>query len=325
MADLDLGEGAVSTASGMGAIASVLGTFLSAGDELIADRTLYGCTYSLMREGLARFGVRVTSVDMTVPENLERAIGPKTKIVYFETPTNPNMRLVDIAAISRIAKSAGARVVVDNTYATPYLTQPLKLGASIVLHSATKYLGGHGDLVGGLAIGSAEDMARVRKIGLKDMTGAVMSPFNAHLILRGVKTLALRMDRHCRTAYAVATLLQSEQSVRVVHYPGLASFPQYQLAERQMLHPGGMIAFEMNRDRAGGIAMMDQLKVIRRAVSLGDAESLIQHPASMTHSTHSAEELRNHGIDEGLVRLSVGLEDEDDICRDLMLALRDAY
>lgn len=321
MAELEGAEAAVAAASGMGAICAVLWSFLAPGDEVIVDKTLYGCTFAFMRHGLDRFGVTITHCDLTDPANLERAISARTRIVYFETPANPNMRLVDIAAISAIARAHGARCLVDNTYTTPALTRPIALGADIVLHSATKYLGGHGDLVGGIALGSAADMKQVRLVGIKDMTGAVMAPFNAMLILRGLKTLALRMERHCASGQAVAEALAAHPAVAQVFYPGLATFPQHDLAQRQMAGPGGMIAFELIGGEAAGRALMDSLKLIQRAVSLGDAESLIQHPASMTHSTYTREERLAHGISDGLVRLSVGLEDAADIIADLTQGL----
>ena len=231
------------------------------------------------------------------------------------------MRLVDIAAVSAIAKAHGAMVIVDNTYATPVLTRPIQLGADIVVHSATKYMGGHGDLVGGIAVGRAEDMAQVRLVGMKDMTGAVMAPFNAMLVLRGLKTLKLRMERHCASAMTVARMLETHPAVAKVHYPGVESFPQHALATRQMPGFGAMIAFELRGGLAAGRMMMNRLELIRRAVSLGDAETLIQHPASMTHSTYTPEERAAHGITEGLIRLSVGLEEVEDILADLDQAL----
>lgn len=321
LASLEGAEAAVATASGMGAITATLWSFLRAGDEVITDQTLYGCTFAFLRDGLTRFGVTVKQVDMTQPDALAAAITDQTRIVYFETPANPNMRLVDIAAITRIAHGAGAKVVVDNTYATPCLTRPLALGADIVVHSATKYLGGHGDLVGGLAAGGVEDMARVRLCGVKDMTGAVMSPFTAFLALRGLKTLSLRMARHSQSAQTVARWLEEHPAVAQVFYPGLQSFPQRDLASRQMASGGGMMAFELKGGHAAGVAMMNRLQLIRRAVSLGDAETLIQHPASMTHSPYTPEERAAAGIGEGMVRLSVGLEDVADILADLAMAL----
>ncbi|MEL6664519.1 MAG: methionine gamma-lyase [Pseudomonadota bacterium] len=321
MASLEGGEAAVAMASGMGAITSVLWSFLRAGDELITDKTLYGCTFSFFQHGLSRFGITVRHVDLTNPLALETAITDRTKVVYFETPANPNMRLVDIAAISAIARRHGAKTIVDNTYATPVQTRPIEHGADMVVHSATKYLGGHGDLVAGIAVGSSEDMAEVRMVGVKDMTGAVLAPFNAMLILRGLKTLQLRVERHASSAQQIAEALQQHSSVASVHYPGLSDFPQHELAKRQMNGFGGMIAFELKGGYTAGIEMMNRLRLVRRAVSLGDAESLIQHPASMTHSTYTRDEREAHGISEGLVRLSVGLESVDDILEDLHQAM----
>jgi methionine-gamma-lyase len=321
LATLEVGEAAVATASGMGAITAVMWSFLQAGDEVITDQTLYGCTFAFMRDGLSRFGVTITQVDMTDLAALAAAVSDRTRIIYFETPANPNMRLVDIAGAAGVARTCGAKLVVDNTYATPLLTRPLALGADIVVHSATKYLGGHGDLIGGIAVGGVEDMARVRLVGVKDMTGAVMSPFTAFLVLRGLKTLALRVRQHCAAAMTVARWLEAHPAVTRVDYPGLASFPQHDLARRQMDLPGGMLAFELAGGHEAGVAMMNRLTLIRRAVSLGDAETLIQHPASMTHSTYTPQERAAAGIGEGLVRLSVGLEDEADILADLAAAL----
>ncbi|SMO95247.1 methionine gamma-lyase [Ruegeria faecimaris] len=321
IAVLEGAEAGLALASGMGAITATMWTLLAPGDEVILDKTLYGCTFSFMRHGLAKFGVTVTHVDLTEPENLTAAISGKTKVVYFETPANPNMRLVDIQSVSAIAHANGAYVVVDNTYATPYLTQPIKHGADIVLHSATKYLGGHGDVVAGLLAGSAELVTEIRLYGMKDMTGAVMAPFNAMLILRGLKTLELRMDRHCSSAATIAEYLEQSAGVRKVWYPGLSSFEQHDVAQRQMSKFGGMIAFELDGGLEAGRAMMNRLQMITRAVSLGDAETLVQHPASMTHSTYTPEERAAHGISDGLVRLSIGLEGIDDVIHDLEQAL----
>lgn len=321
IAVLEGAEAGLALASGMGAITAAMWTLLAPGDEIILDETLYGCTFSFMQNGLTKFGITVTHVDLTSPEKLEAAISDKTRIVYFETPANPNMRLVDIRAVSDIAHATGAKLIVDNTYATPYLTQPIKHGADIVLHSATKYLGGHGDVVAGLLVGPEELVQEIRLYGMKDMTGAVMAPFNAMLILRGIKTLELRMDRHCASALLVADRLNQCDAVRDVWYPGLPSFPQHDLARRQMAQYGGMIAFELKGGMQAGIETMNRLNMIARAVSLGDAETLIQHPASMTHSTYTKEERAAHGISEGLVRLSIGLEGVDDILADLEQAL----
>ena len=322
VADLEGAEAGLACASGMGAITSSLWALLSPGDELIVDKTLYGCTFSFMRHSLTKFGIELTHVDMRDPQNLADAISSKTRVVFFETPANPNMRLVDIETTAKIAHDAGAIVVVDNTYASPMITRPVSLGADLVVHSATKYLGGHGDLIGGIAVGSAELITEIRMVGMKDMTGAAMAPFNAMLILRGLKTLEIRMTRHTESAMEIAHWLESHASVTRVYYPGLLSFEQHELAAKQMAQFGGMIAFEVVGGIEGGIAFMNELKMIGRAVSLGDAESLIQHPASMTHSTYTPEEREEHGISDGLIRLSVGLENCQDILADLTAALQ---
>jgi len=234
------------------------------------------------------------------------------------------MRLVDIAAVSEIAHAAGAKVMVDNTYSSPYLTQPISLGADLVVHSATKYLGGHGDVIAGVLVGDMDTIQQIRLFGMKDMTGAVMSPFNASMVMRGIKTLELRMDRHCQSAMTIAKRLEASPKVARVWYPGLQSFEQHELASRQMSDYGGMIAFELNGGLSAGQAMIDATQMIHCAVSLGDTETLIQHPASMTHSTYTPEERAAHDISDGLVRLSVGLEGVEDIWADLETALNAA-
>ncbi len=314
-------EAGLALSSGIGAITSAMWTLLEPGDEIIVDKTLYGCTFAYLNHGLAKFGITVTHVDLTKSEDLEQAISKKTRMVYFETPANPNMRLVDISAVSEIAHKFEAVVMVDNTYSTPYLTRPIALGADLVVHSATKYLGGHGDVIAGVLAGDLETITRIRLYGMKDMTGAVMSPFNASMVLRGIKTLELRMDRHCQSAMTVAIMLEASPKVKRVWYPGLASFDQKNLAYKQMSDFGGMIAFELDGGFDAGQMMIDNTKLIHCAVSLGDTETLIQHPASMTHSTYTPEEREQHGISEGLLRLSIGLEGVDDIIEDLEKAL----
>ena len=322
MAALEGGAAAVAFGSGMGAITATLWTLLRPGDEILVDKTVYGCTYAFLHHGIGEFGVRVTHVDMTDAAAVEAAMASRPKVVYFETPANPNMRLVDIQAVAAAAHRAGALVVVDNTYCTPYLQQPLALGADVVVHSATKYISGHGDVTAGVAVAANAELGdRIRLQGLKDMTGAVLSPQDAALLLRGLKTLALRMDRHCDNALAVARLLQAHPAVAKVSYPGLAEDPQYALAQRQMRKPGGMIAFELHGGIAAGRAFIDALQMVACAVSLGDAESLAQHPASMTHSTYTEDQRAAAGISEGLVRLSAGLEDTDDLLADVHRAL----
>jgi methionine-gamma-lyase len=321
IADLEGGQASLVTASGMGATAALLWTLLSPGDEVIADKTLYGCTFGFFNHGLARFGVKITHVDLTRPAELEAAISPRTRAVFFESPANPNMRLVDIAAIAAVARTSGARVIVDSTYCTPYLQRPIELGADFVVHSATKYLGGHGDLIAGAIVGPKESVDQIRFYGLKDMTGAVLSSQDAFLILRGLKTLAIRMERHTVNAQGIAEFLSSHDKLSVCHYPGLSSFPQAELARRQMRLPGGMVAFELRGGIEAGRRFMNALQLISRAVSLGDAESLAQHPASMTHSFYTPEERRHHLIEEGLVRISAGLEDFEDLLGEVIRAL----
>ena len=238
-------------------------------------------------------------------------------------PANPNLKITDIAAIAELAHAfnPGIKVVCDNTFASPALQNPLKLGADVVVHSATKYLNGHGDVIAGFVVGKADFISEVRMFGLKDMTGAVMDPFAAFLILRGLKTLEIRMERHCASAKKVAAFLDAHPAVEKVYYPGLAAHPGHEIAARQMADFGGMLSFEVRGGRAAGTKLVNALKLITVAVSLGDAETLIEHPASMTHSTYTAEELEASGIPAGLIRLSVGLENVEDIIADLRQAL----
>lgn len=325
LATLEGGSAAVVFGSGMGAITATLWSMLQPGDDILVDQTLYGCTFAFLTLGIGRFGVNVRFIDMTDAANVESAIHAGTKVVYFESPSNPNMRLVDIEAVSKIAHCHGAKVVVDNTYCSPYLQNPLDLGADVVVHSATKYLGGHGDLTAGAAIFKDAELAlHVRLYGLKDMTGAVMSAMDAHLVMRGLKTLALRMDRHCDNAQVIAELLASHPAVERVYYPGLQNFPQRELAQRQMKRMGGMIAFELKGGIEAGRRVLNAMQLVTRAVSLGDAETLVQHPASMTHSTYTPEQRQQHHISDGLVRLSAGLEDIDDLVADIDQALNHA-
>ncbi|TLP60105.1 MULTISPECIES: methionine gamma-lyase [Pseudomonas] len=322
MASLEGGEAALALASGMGAITATLWTLLRPGDELIVGRTLYGCTFAFMHHGIGAFGVTIRHVDLNDVQSLKAAITPKTRVIYFETPANPNMQMVDIAAVAEAVHGCDLTLVVDNTYCTPYLQRPLELGADLVVHSATKYLSGHGDITAGLVVGRKALIDRIRLEGLKDMTGAVLSPHDASLLMRGIKTLALRMDRHCENAEQMADYLARQAQVELIRYPGLPSFPQHALAQRQMRLPGGMIAFELKGGIAAGRRFMNALQLFSRAVSLGDAESLAQHPASMTHSSYTPDQRAEHGISEGLVRLSVGLEDIEDLLADVGQALK---
>ena len=323
MASLENGEAAVAFSSGMGAIAATFWTLLRPGDEIIVNRTLYGCTFALLHHGIGEFGVEVKHVDMSDLAELEAAISPATRMIYFESPANPSMQLMDINAVASIAHNHDdLLVVIDNTFCTPYLQRPLEMGADIVVHSATKYLSGHGDITAGIVVASQALADRIRLQGRKDLTGAVLSPQDANLLMRGLKTLTLRMDRHCSNALAIAQYLERHPAIESVTYPGLPSFAQYTLASRQMKQSGGMIAFELKGGLETGRHFMNALQLFSRAVSLGSAESLAQHPASMTHSTYTREERARHGISEGLVRLSVGLEDIDDLLADITQALK---
>lgn len=321
LADLEGGEAALAVASGMGATTSLIWSFVEAGDEILADKTLYGCTYAFFSEGLKRLGVKVVFADFTQPDEIQKHISSKTRFVFFESPANPNMRIIDIHMVCDIAHQAGARVIVDNTYCTPYLQRPIESGADFVVHSMTKYLCGHGDVIAGAIIGPKEDIQHIHLYGVKDMTGAVISPFDAYLVIRGLKTLEIRMDRHSHSALKLAEMIEQHPAVAQVYYPGLKSHPQHQLAKRQMSDFGGMIAFELNGGYQAGVEFMDRLKLAMRAVSLGDAETLVQHPASMTHITYSPEDRVKHGISDGLIRISVGLENLDDIMADIQQAL----
>lgn len=323
MASLENGEAALATASGMGAISSAIWSSVVTGNEIVASDTLYGCTFALLNHGVSKFGVDVKFIDMVDVENLKKNLTPKTKVVYFETPCNPTLKVVDIAAIAEAAHTYNPeiRVIVDNTFCSPYLQQPLDLGADVVVHSATKYINGHGDVIAGFIVGKADFITQCRMFGLKDMTGAVMSPFNAFLIARGLKTLDIRMQRHCANAHKIAEFLHDHPAVEKVLYPGLEDFAGHEVAKKQMRDFGGMMSIELKAGRDEVAAALNKLQLCTIAVSLGDAETLIEHAATMTHSTYSAEELQAAGISEGLVRISVGLEDPDDIIADLKSVL----
>lgn len=319
---LEGGEACVSAASGIGAITSAIWVCVKQGDHIVSAKTLYGCTYSFLNHGLSRYGVDVTFVDTRDPVNIKKAIRPNTKLVYLESPANPNLDITDIKAIADIVSHhKDCRLMVDNTFSTPYITKPLSLGADIVVHSATKYLNGHGDVISGFVVGKEEYIKDVRLLGIKDLTGASLSPFNAFLISRGLKTLEIRMERHCANAQKVAEFLEKHPAVESILYPGLPSFPQYDLAKRQMKLPGAMIAFEVKGGIEAGKKLLNSLEMLIISVSLGDAETLIQHPASMTHSPYTPEERKECNISEGLVRISVGLENPEDIIADLKRAL----
>ncbi len=323
LAMLEGAEAAISTASGIGAVASAFWTVLKAGDHVVAAKTLYGCTYAYLNHGISRYGVEVTFVDTTNLEEVRQAMRENTKIVYLETPANPNLEVADIEAISTIAhQNKDCIVMVDNTFCTPYIQRPLEFGADVVIHSGTKFLNGHGDVISGFVVGSGEFIKNVRLFGVKDMTGASLSPFDAFLIIRGMKTLEIRMEKHCENAMKVAKFLEGHNAVEKVYYPGLESFPQYELAKKQMSLPGAAIAFEVKGGIEEGKKVINSTELCTIAVSLGDAETLIQHPASMTHSPYTKEEREMAGISDGLIRIAVGLENVEDIINDLDNALK---
>ncbi|MGL4510547.1 methionine gamma-lyase [Cetobacterium sp.] len=318
MALLEGGEACVATGSGMGAIASTLWTLIKAGDHILADKVLYGCTFALLSHGLTKFNVEVDFIDMSDLDLVKKSIKANTKVIYLETPANPNLKICDIKVISQIAhNNKDIQVIVDNTFATPYCQRPLELGADIVVHSATKYLNGHGDVIAGFAIGKENVISQVRLFGIKDMTGSVLSPHDASLIIRGLKTLEIRMQKHCENAQKVACFLNNHEKVEKVYYPGLPSHQGFDIAKEQMSNFGGIISFELKAGFEGGKKLLNSLELCSLAVSLGDTETLIQHPASMTHSAYTKEELENAGLSVGLVRLSVGLENAEDIILDL--------
>ena len=274
--------------------------------------------------GLTRYGVEVTLADFSNIENVKRELKANTKAVYFESPTNPNLKLIDIEAVASIAHAHNPeiKVIVDNTFCTPFLQRPVELGADVVIHSATKYLNGHGDVIAGMAAGKADFITECTMFGLKDMTGAVIGPFEAYLISRGMKTLDIRMEKHCKNAMAIAKYLESNSKVKRVIYPGLESHPQHELAKKQMHGFGGMVSFELNASREDSAKFINSLDLCTLAVSLGDAETLIEHPATMTHSTYTPEALAEANISESLIRLSAGLEEAEDIIHDLEEGLK---
>ncbi|QYX66283.1 methionine gamma-lyase [Shewanella putrefaciens] len=320
MAILEGAEAAAATASGMGAVSAALLANLQMGDHLVASNAVYGCTYALMTTQFARFGIEVSLVDFSSLADIEAAIKANTKVIFCETPVNPHLQVFDLAAIATIAKRHQLVSIVDNTFMTPLLQRPLDFGIDLVIHSATKYLNGHGDVIAGIVCGSEEQLHKVKYEILKDI-GAVISPHDAWLILRGLKTLDVRLQRHCDSAQRVAEFLAEHPSINRVYYPGLASHQGHKFIGQQMKRAGGVIAFELAANLEEAMAFVGHLSLFSIAVSLGDAESLIQHPASMTHSPYTPEARAAAGIGDNLLRISIGLEDCDDIIADLNQAL----
>ncbi|WOC25190.1 methionine gamma-lyase [Pseudoalteromonas sp. N1230-9] len=319
VAQLENCEAAAATATGMGAVSASVLSFLQQGDHLVASSALYGCTFAFFAHMLPRFGIEVTFVDMTNEAELRGAVKANSKMIFAETPINPTMAVLDLNLIADVAKQHQLISVIDNTFLTPLLQQPTSFGIDIVVHSATKYLNGHGDVVAGLVCGTEEHINLIKMTVLKDI-GATISPHDAWLINRGLKTLAVRMERHCTSAQVVAEYLEQHPLVSQVYYPGLKLHPGHKFIGSQMKAAGGVIAFEIKGNLEDGETFINNTQLCTLAVSLGDAETLIQHPASMTHSPYTPEERAAAGISDGLIRLSVGLEDVNDIINDLKTA-----
>ncbi len=318
---LEGGEAALTVASGMGAVSLVLLSLLQAGDHVVAQKTLYPTTTKLISHKLPTLGVETTLVEQTDIQAFAQAIRPNTRLIYMETPANPTLSLTDLKAIAEIAQPAEITTVVDNTFATPYNQKPLSLGIDVVLHSATKYLAGHSDIIAGVVVSDASRIGRMWHNHV--MFGGVLHPMEAWLLHRGLKTFPIRMAMHNENALKVAEFLSTHPAVRQVYYPGLASHAQHQLAKRQMVGGfGGMVCFDLHGGRAAGYEFLQKVKLISLAVSLGGVDSLVTHPASTVSAVQSDEEIAASGVMPGLVRFSVGLEDAADIIQDLEQALK---
>lgn len=322
LASLEGGDWGLCYASGL-ASTNALMDRMNPGDHVVAGNDLYGGTYRIFTKVFERYGVQFSFVDTTDPANIRAAMQPNTRYVYVESPSNPLLRLTDIAAAAEIAHAGGAQLVVDNTFATPYLQRPLELGADIVLHSLSKYLGGHSDLIGGALIGR-DEKTREELAFYQNAVGGCLAPLDAFLVLRGTKTLGVRMDRHCANAQAVAEALAESGPVDRVIYPGLPDHPQLKIAQRQMSQPGGMVSFELKGGVEAANAFASATKIFTLAESLGGVESLVEVPPSMTHASIPAEVRRAAGLADGLVRLSVGIENIDDLLGDVAQALETA-
>lgn len=316
LAALEGGEACKFFASGMAAIANAHMALLEAGDHVICGDVVYGGTYGLFKKVLTKYGVEVTYVDTSNVKNIEKALKPNTKVVHVETPANPTLKLTDLKLVSKFCKEHNLKLIVDNTFMTPYLQKPLELGADIVVYSATKYLNGHGDCIAGAIVADKEFIKRGLHEGVTKL-GALISPFTCFLIRRGIQTLPLRMDQHLKNAQKVAEYLDSHPKVENVIYPGLKSFPQHELANTQMKGYGALISFEVKGGLEKAKAFCNNLKLIRLAVSLGDVGTLIEHPATMTHKSVPVEERRKSGIADGMLRISCGIENYEDIISDI--------
>ena len=319
IAALEGGNWGLGFSSGMAAITCVL-NLLEQGDHVVAGNDLYGGTYRLLTTVHQKFGIEPTFVDLSDLQAFEAALRPNTKWVLLESPTNPLLRVYDLAAITKICAERGIMTLADNTFASPYLQTPLALGCDLVVHSSTKYLGGHSDVVGGIVVGNDEAL-QTRVMHFQNSVGGTPGPMDCFLVLRGTKTLHVRMERHCDNAEAVASWLLQHPRVAHVHYPGLPTHPQYEVASRQMRRGGGMVSFELDASVEQARRVMSSFRVFSLAESLGGVESLVDHPASMTHASIPVEERHAAGLSDGLTRLSVGIEDEADLIADLEQAL----
>ncbi len=320
VASLENGRGGVATSSGLGAVNTVYMALLGQGAHLVSTASVYGPSRGLLEKHYLRYGVEATFVDTSNLDSLRQAMRPHTRVVYVESPSNPTMQVTDLAGAAEIAHAHGSLLVVDSTFASPYLQQPLDLGADVVLHSVTKFINGHADVVGGILVArEANVVARLRDVMIQ--TGCSMDPHQAFLVLRGLKTLGVRVERAQRNAMAVACWLESHPMVARVRYIGLPSHPQHELARRQMRGFGSMISFELKGGFDAGRRLMDRVRLATLAVSLGGVETLIEHPASMTHASMSREAREAAGFSDGLVRYSVGIEDVEDLIADLDQAL----
>ncbi|HAA86097.1 MAG TPA: methionine gamma-lyase [Kosmotogaceae bacterium] len=321
LAAIEGGEDSVAFSSGMAAISTVLMSLAKAGDEIVAHRNLYGSTFGLTSRLLPSFNLPTRYIDMTNLEEIEEALTKDTKVFFLETPTNPSMEIIDISAVAEIAHQHGIKVVVDNTFASPCFQRPLNHGADVVVHSATKYLSGHGDTLGGIATSKDEKYIADLKFGYMCELGGVMSPFNAWLILRGMKTLPLRMKMHESNAIAIARFLLGHHAVKRVIYPGLEDHPGHSIAAKQMTGYGGIVSFELHGGLDAARSFVEKLKLLKLAVSLGDTESLVEIPALMTHRDYPSSELEKFGFTESTVRISAGLEHPEDLLADMEQAL----
>jgi cystathionine beta-lyase/cystathionine gamma-synthase len=319
LAALEEGERGLAFASGLAATTAVFGALLRPGDEVAASADLYGGTFRLLDKIFKPWGLTARYTDDSTIEGFEKIITAKTRLVWIETPTNPLLQILDIAALADLSHKHGARLAVDNTFASPYLQQPLKLGADLVVHSTTKYLGGHSDVVGGCVVGSKELLDPIKFY--QNAAGGVPGPFDSYLVLRGLKTLAVRMDRHCENASSLAAWLVEHPAVAKVYYPGLASHPNHAVAARQMKHFGGMISLKLHGGIPAAKEFLTRTRLFSLAESLGGVESLVCHPTTMTHASIPKEVREARGVDDGLIRLSVGIEDVADLRADLGRAL----